>query len=95
MKGMTMPAGLDKDYQAESDCDTLMRAEEIKMDKKRLGSALKVAGEAALQLAVNKWRTAEFLKQRGYNGYEAESEARKKIALNLFNSLQSNQEGNE
>lgn len=45
MKGMTMPAGPDKDYQAESDCDTLMRAEEIKMDKKRLGAAMKVAGE--------------------------------------------------
>lgn len=35
----------DEEYQAEDDCDTLCKAEEIKMDKKRLAAAMKVAGE--------------------------------------------------
>lgn len=45
MQDMGSPAMSDEEYQAEDDCDTLCKAEEIKMDKKRLAAAMKVAGE--------------------------------------------------
>lgn len=35
----------DNKWRAENDCDTLMRAEEIKADKKRFMAAMKIAEE--------------------------------------------------
>lgn len=43
MKDMPVAKADEKDWQAESDCDTLMKAEEIKADKKRMSAAMKVA----------------------------------------------------
>jgi len=42
----------DKDWQAECDCDALIRAEEIKKDPKRFAAAKEVAKER-LQGIVN------------------------------------------
>jgi len=39
----------ERDYRAEGDCDTLMRAIEIRKDSKRLKAALKIAKERVAQ----------------------------------------------
>jgi len=40
----------DRDWQAESDCDTLMRAIEIRKDPKRLKAAHRIAKERMAQM---------------------------------------------
>lgn len=40
----------ERDWQAEEDCRTLQRAEEIRMDKKRMASAAKVANKQVAAL---------------------------------------------
>lgn len=42
----------EKDWQAESDCDTLLRADEIKRDAKRLARAQAVAKQRLESAAV-------------------------------------------
>lgn len=42
-------AETERDWRAEGDCDTLMRAIEIRNDPKRLKTALKVAKERLAQ----------------------------------------------
>ena len=44
------PAG-ERDWQAESDLDTLMRAREIRADKKRFATAQRVAKERLASIA--------------------------------------------
>lgn len=42
----------ERDWEAESDCDTLMRAEKIKRDKNRYGRAQKVAKQRLEEAAM-------------------------------------------
>lgn len=50
LKRYSEPAS-ERDWQAQYDCETLMRAEEIKADKKRLAAAQKYANEKLKQIA--------------------------------------------
>lgn len=43
------PAG-ERDWQAEGDCDTLMRAAEIRKDAKRMKAAQRIARERLAQI---------------------------------------------
>jgi hypothetical protein len=47
---MGIAPATERDWQAEGDCDTLMRACEIKKDPKRLKAAQRVAKERMKQL---------------------------------------------
>lgn len=58
-EAMAMPS-IDKDWRAQSDCDTLERAEEIKQDGARLKAARGYAAKKRERLA----RIAKLEKQR-------------------------------
>jgi len=61
---MGISAQSDRDWRAEGDCDTLMRAIEIREDPKRLKAAIRVAKERLTQAQTVLKKQDETLKKR-------------------------------